>query len=81
MNFYGMLNFFPLEFSTVFSPDPVRVGLRGLGPGLSTTFGAVVANAALSWFKGHNREILLAGCIIMSTFLTLSLDRFPVDTF
>ena len=67
MNFYAMLNFFPLEFSTVFDPDPVKVGLRGLAPGLSTTFGAVIANAALSWFKGHNREILLAGCVIMST--------------
>jgi len=66
MNFYAMLNFFPLEFSTVFSPDPVKVGLRGLGPGLSTTAGAVFANAALSWFKGHNREILLFGCVTMS---------------
>ncbi|KAH0845698.1 hypothetical protein AYO21_05907 [Fonsecaea monophora] len=68
MNFYAMLNFFPLVYSTVFEPDPVHVGLRGLGPGLSTTFGAVFANAALSWFKGHNREILLAGCIIMTAF-------------
>ena len=67
MNFYAMLNFFPLVFSTVFDPDPVKVGLRGLAPGLSTTAGAVIANAALSWFKGHNREILLGGCIIMST--------------
>lgn len=66
MNFYAMLNFFPLEFSTVFKPDPVRVGLRGLAPGIGTTIGAVLANAALSWLKGHNREILLAGCIIMS---------------
>ncbi|KIY03036.1 uncharacterized protein Z520_01502 [Fonsecaea multimorphosa CBS 102226] len=68
MNFYAMLNFFPLVYSTVFDPNPVHVGLRGIAPGLSTTFGAVVANAALSWFKGHNREILLAGCIIMTAF-------------
>ncbi|KAJ9611234.1 hypothetical protein H2200_004417 [Cladophialophora chaetospira] len=68
MNFYAMLNFFPTLYSTVFDPDPVKVGLRGLAPGLSTTFGAVVANAALSWFKGHNRELLLVGCIIMTAF-------------
>jgi hypothetical protein len=68
MNFYAMLNFFPLVFSTVFDPDPVRVGLRGIAPGLSTTFGAVLANAALSWFKGHNREILLIGCVVMTAF-------------
>ncbi len=66
MNFYAMLNFFPTMYSTVFDPDPVKVGLRGLAPGLSTTFGAVIANAALSWFKGHNRELLLAGCLMMS---------------
>jgi hypothetical protein len=68
MNFYAMLNFFPLAFSAIFDPDPVKVGLRGLAPGLSTTFGAVLANAALSWFKGHNRELLLAGCITMTAF-------------
>ncbi|OCT47870.1 putative major facilitator superfamily transporter [Cladophialophora carrionii] len=79
MNFYAMLNFFPLAFSSIFDPDPVKVGLRGLAAGLSTTFGAVIANAALSWFKGHNRELLLAGCIIMTafggSFATVNPDR------
>ncbi|OQU99157.1 hypothetical protein CLAIMM_04831 isoform 1 [Cladophialophora immunda] len=68
MNFYAMINFFPLVYQRVFQPDPVKVGLRGLGPGLSTTLGAVVANSSLSWFRGHNREILLAGCVIMTAF-------------
>ena len=66
MNFYAMLNFFPLVFETVFDPHPVHVGLMGLAPAISTTFGAVFANAALSWFRGHNKEILLFGCIVMS---------------
>ncbi|OAL29919.1 hypothetical protein AYO22_01825 [Fonsecaea multimorphosa] len=68
MNFYAMINFFPLVFQRVFTPDPIKVGLRGLGPGISTTLGAVLANSSLSWFKGHNREILLAGCVVMTAF-------------
>ncbi|OAP64846.1 hypothetical protein AYL99_00818 [Fonsecaea erecta] len=63
-----MINFFPLVFQRVFTPDPIKVGLRDLGPGISTTLGAVVANSSLSWFRGHNREILLAGCVIMTAF-------------
>lgn len=37
MNFYGMLNFFPVLFHDVFPPDPVQVGLKGLAPGLSAS--------------------------------------------
>lgn len=66
MNFYALLNFFPLMFSAVFEPDPVQIGLKGLAPAFSTTFGAVFTNAALSWFKGHNRDLLLAATVIMS---------------
>ena len=58
MNFYSLLNFFPLEFSSVFPPDPVQVGLKGLAPGLSTTIGATVVNAALSWFPGKSSSNL-----------------------
>lgn len=68
MNFYSLLNFFPLEFSAVFPPDPVQVGLKGLGPGLSVTLGATLVNAALSWLKGHNRELLLVSTVIMTAF-------------
>jgi len=68
MNFYALLNFFPLEFSTVFNPNPVQVGLKGLGPGLSTTFGAVFINGLLSGLKGHNRELLLFATCLMTAF-------------
>lgn len=67
MNFYAMLNFFPTLFEAVYDPRPVPVGIKGIGPGLSTTFGAVFFNAALSWFKGKNRELLLVATVIMST--------------
>ena len=30
MNFYSILNFFPLVFSAVYDPDPVQVGLKGV---------------------------------------------------
>lgn len=68
MNFYSLLNFFPLEFSSVFPPDPVQVGLKGLAPGLSTTIGATIVNAALSWFPSHNRELLLFSTVLMTSF-------------
>lgn len=69
MNFFALLNFFPLMFSSVFEPDPVQIGLKGIPPAFSTTFGAVFVNAALTWFKGHNRELLLFATVLMSTSL------------
>lgn len=66
MNFYSLLNFFPLTFSSVFNPDPVQVGLKALGYGFSVTIGASVGNAMLSLLKGHNREILIVNCVVMS---------------
>lgn len=68
MNFFALLNFFPLMFSRVFEPDPVQIGLKGIPPAFSTTFGAVFTNAALTWFKGHNRELLLGATILMTAF-------------
>ncbi|RDW74226.1 hypothetical protein BP5796_07668 [Coleophoma crateriformis] len=68
MNFYSLLNFFPLTFSNVYEPDPVQVGLKGLGYGFSVTLGASIGNVALSLWKGHNREILVVSCVIMTVF-------------
>ncbi|OQV07082.1 hypothetical protein CLAIMM_11566 [Cladophialophora immunda] len=68
MNFYSSLNFFPLEASTVFPPDPVQVGLKGLAAAIGVTCGATVVNAALSWLKGYNRELLVGSCVLMTAF-------------
>ncbi|KAF2165420.1 hypothetical protein M409DRAFT_55818 [Zasmidium cellare ATCC 36951] len=68
MNLYSLLNFFPLTFSTVFNPDPVQVGLKGLGYGISVTAGAVTVNALLSVLKGHNRELLIFSTVVMTAF-------------
>ncbi|KAH9209511.1 fungal trichothecene efflux pump [Leptodontidium sp. 2 PMI_412] len=68
MNFYSLINFFPLTFSAVYAPDPVQVGLKGLGYGISVTAGAAIINWALSIFKNHNRELMIACCIVMTAF-------------
>ncbi|KAI4606403.1 hypothetical protein J4E80_010155 [Alternaria sp. BMP 0032] len=68
MNFFSILNFFPVTFSSVYTPDPVSIGLRGLGPALTTAVGAIFFNAALSAFPGHTREVLLVAVGIMTSF-------------
>ncbi|KAK0111563.1 hypothetical protein ONS95_001914 [Cadophora gregata] len=68
MNFYSLINFFPLTFSNVYAPDPVQVGLKDLGYGISVTAGATILNWALSIFKNHNRELMIACCIVMTAF-------------
>ena len=66
MDAYAVLIFLPTLFSIVSDPDPIKVGLRGLATALGTTVGACFGNAALSWFKGYNREVLLTGIVLMS---------------
>ncbi|KAK6393115.1 hypothetical protein LTR65_002806 [Meristemomyces frigidus] len=68
MNFYSLINFFPLTFATVFNPDPVSIGLKGLGYGISVTMGAVIFNASLSISKLHARYILLVATVLMTAF-------------
>lgn len=48
MNFFSLLNFWPLTISNVWNPDPVAIGYRGLPVGLATAVGAIVWNALLS---------------------------------
>ncbi|KAG9193890.1 hypothetical protein G6011_03925 [Alternaria panax] len=68
MNFFSILNFFPITFASVYTPVPVSIGLRGLGPALTTAMGAIFFNAALSRFPGHTREVLLLAVGIMTGF-------------
>lgn len=68
MNFYSLLNFFPLTFTAMYDPAPVQVGLKGLGYGISVTMGATIFNALLSAWKGYNRALLLSACILMTAF-------------
>ncbi|KAI1612526.1 putative major facilitator superfamily transporter [Exophiala viscosa] len=67
VNFYSLINFFPLSFGTIWSPDPVQIGLKGLGYGISTTVGAVFFNALLST-KLEAKWVLLAAASMMTAF-------------
>ncbi|KAF2806812.1 putative major facilitator superfamily transporter [Mytilinidion resinicola] len=68
MDFYSVLNFFPLSFQNVYKPSPIAIGCKGLGPGLSVPFGAALINMLLSVWIGHNRELLLFSTFIMTVF-------------
>lgn len=46
--------------------SPIQVGVKGLGYSIAITVGASVMNALLTLLKGHNREILLISCVLMS---------------
>lgn len=48
--------------------SPIQVGVKGLGYATAITVGATVVNAMLSILKGHNREILLSCCVLMSEY-------------
>ena len=49
--------------------SPVQVGLKGLGFATAITAGATIMNTMLTVLKGHNREILLVSCILMSELI------------
>jgi hypothetical protein len=68
MNFFSVLNFWPLLISSVYDPNPIHIGLRGLGPSLTTTVGAIVLNALLSMFPGDTRWILFIASTILTCF-------------
>ena len=66
MSFFSLLNVYPLLYSTLYDPAPVKVGVKAIGVGTCTMFGAVFFNAMLSITKGRAREVLLCASIIMS---------------
>ncbi|KAF2025918.1 MFS general substrate transporter [Setomelanomma holmii] len=68
MNFFSILNFFPVTFTNVYDPIPLQIGLRGLAPAFTTAIGAIVFNAALSKFPNHTREVLLFAVVLMTGF-------------
>ncbi|KAJ9646693.1 hypothetical protein H2204_000385 [Knufia peltigerae] len=67
INFYSLLNFYPLSFATMYDPDPIQIGLKGLGYGISITAGAVFFNALLST-SIEAKWILLVAASLMTAF-------------
>jgi hypothetical protein len=74
MNFYSMLNFYPILLENVYTNTPRSVGLKSLGIGFATPIGATLINWLLSVFKGHNRELLMFSCILMSEYLQFKMS-------
>jgi hypothetical protein len=68
MNFFSYLNFWPLLISHVYDPDPVKVGLRGIGAGLATTVGAIIASVLISLFPSRVNWVLFAFCSMITAF-------------
>ena len=68
MNFFSLLNFWPLAISTVWDAVPVKIGLRGLPVGLATALGAIFWNALLSTWKGGARWILVIAASMLTAF-------------
>lgn len=59
MNFYSILNFYPLLLTNYYPPGhPILVGVRGLGYSFSILAGATIMNALLSYTRGHVRGML-----------------------
>ncbi|QDS78157.1 hypothetical protein FKW77_005044 [Venturia effusa] len=68
MNFFSVLNFWPLMIQNVWTPDPVQVGLRGFAPGLAVTIGAIFFNSLLSSWKGGARYTLFLASLVLTCF-------------
>lgn len=68
MNFFSLLNFWPLTISTVWDPDPVKIGLRGISAGFATAIGAIFWNALLSVFTGQVKWILFVAAGMLTCF-------------
>lgn len=66
--FFSVLNLFPIAFNSVYDPDPVQVGLKGMAPAFSTAIGAIFFNAALSAYPNRTREVLLLAVLLMTGF-------------
>jgi hypothetical protein len=68
MNFFSVLNFWPLMISNVWNPNPVQVGLRGFAPGLSVTIGAIFFNSMLSTWRGGSKWVLFIASAMLTSF-------------
>ncbi|KJX96812.1 MFS drug efflux pump like protein [Zymoseptoria brevis] len=68
MNFFSLLNFWPLTISNVWNPDPVQIGIRGIPVGMATAVGAIFWNALLSYWKGGAKWVLLIASGMLTAF-------------
>lgn len=65
-NLQSILMFWPTQAFNVYGHDPIGVGIRGLPVGFSILTGACVVLYLLSYFRGHNKELLIVSSILMT---------------
>lgn len=68
MNFFSILNFWPLTIGNVYDPKPVQIGLHGLPTLLFVTVGVIFWNCMLSVWKDGAKWILIISATILTAF-------------
>lgn len=71
MDVYAILNFLPLAFGTLYSPDPLQIGLKSLGFGFGQTSGGIIGNVLMTLLPYHHKEILLFSSVLMGEEISL----------
>ncbi|KXS97771.1 hypothetical protein AC579_8823 [Pseudocercospora musae] len=68
MNFFSLLNFWPLTIRSVWTPSPVAIGYRGLPLALATAVGAIFWCGLLSYFSANCNYILFTASLMLTAF-------------
>lgn len=68
MNFYSVLGFFPLILQYYYNTTPMQIGVRALTYPIAFLVGACTVNYAMSYTRGHVREMFFAGAVLMTAF-------------
>lgn len=68
MNFFSLLNFWPLTISSVYSRDPIAIGWRGFPVAMATAVGAIFWNALLSAWSGNAKWVLFLASTMLTCF-------------
>ena len=76
-NFFSIIMFWPTQAFNVYGHDPIQIGIRGIPIGFGILIGACVVLWLLSVFRGHNRELMIFSCVLMTAgmYLLQSLDQ------
>lgn len=68
MNFYSVLGFFPLILEYFYNTTPMEIGVRGLCYPIAILAGACIVSGAMSYTRGHVREMFLIAATLMTAF-------------
>lgn len=68
MNFYSVLGFFPLILEYFYTTTPIQIGVRGLCYPIAILAGACIVSFAMSYTRGHVREMFVIAAVMMTAF-------------